>query len=313
MPSIAETQVEISSCLRELDGMIVRQARISDRASLAVKFGLVGLGSMFATIAQFMTFGPTGPTGWQMGGIVASVMVAIGAGFTVLTDKDTAGFMASARKSATIATELFSGNSVIIESLNRATNTHMAMRLMRLALQRAATNSAAKENVFETMFDLARQRIPLAIGVREGDQWTLCVYKAVRQEDGQYLLELVAHERAIKCEIADARKWPSGVGPGGIAFASKREVVVPDMHAYEIGSALTLGNNERSHDRSRYRSIIAVPIKLESEDSPWGVVVATNNKANHFPLDGADGFKTTEFVRSFANLAALAVAITERP
>jgi hypothetical protein len=121
-----------------------------------------------------------------------------------------------------------------------------------------------------------------------------------------------AVSRSIDCEIDAARVWPEGVGAGGVALSRGQEVLVPDLQAPELGTLHQIGDLRREHDAMRYRSIAAVPILVAREKLPWGVVVATSDRAGHFGIDQGTGVRTAEASRALAGMVALGVAMRRR-
>lgn len=310
--------MKIASDLSEVSARLFKSMRDrsikSRRAALFVKAGLIGVGSAFATIAQFMQFGPDGPTAWQLIGIVASVIVAIGAAFVVLTEDDASKEMLVAHEALEKAREIQEESERYRENekaIERAVNLYSAISIMRGALERATVNKRVPDDVIVAMMDLAARNLPIAMGFQQSDQWTICMYKAVQQPSGKYLLQCIAQDRAIKCSTADARSWPEGVGVAGISFSNAREVIVPDLQAHEFGSVFNVGSHERTYDSSRYRAIVAVPVLVDKQKIPWGVAVATSDRPYHFYQYAEPGIKTFEAVRALAAMAALAVAIQQ--
>ena len=56
--------------------------------------------------------------------------------------------------------------------------------------------------------------------------------------------------------------------------------------------------------------MIAVPIMVDGDNVPWGIVSATNDRVNHFSAEQANGLSTLEGARALAGMMALGVAIT---
>jgi hypothetical protein len=128
-----------------------------------------------------------------------------------------------------------------------------------------------------------------------------------QKESDKALLECIAHARKIQCDLSNARAWPEGVGVAGVAFSMKNEITIPDMNAAELGTVFKLNAEARTYDYARYRSMVAVPIRVGSDDIPWGVAVVTSDKPHHFNVEPSDGVPTSEPIRAIAAMAALAV------
>lgn len=164
-------------------------------------------------------------------------------------------------------------------------------------------------DVVQTFLKLTDRLLPVALGFAQADQWTICVYRAVPNHGGRDKLVCTAHNRAIMCDIAEARVWEEGVGVAGISFANRQEVIVPNMHAAGLGSVFNIAAGARGYDAERYRSMAVVPVKVDGQQKPWGVVIATNDRFDHFTLDKDVGLQTAEAVRAVAGMVALAVAV----
>lgn len=150
------------------------------------------------------------------------------------------------------------------------------------------------------------------MGFEISDMWTICVYRAEpNASGGRDSLRCVAHNRAIQCEISEARVWDEGVGVSGISYANQREIIVPDLSSANLGSMFNLAGGARPYDGDRYRSIVCVPVVIHGQGKPWGVVVATSDRVNHFNTDEDGGPKAIEPARLLAAMVALAVVLCE--
>jgi hypothetical protein len=136
----------------------------------------------------------------------------------------------------------------------------------------------------------------------------LCVYVA-EEDPATHRTEFrcVAQEGTRDAPIERARKWPSGVGVAGAAYATNAEIVVPNMTATGIASLYC--TMARQDDPEKYKSIAAVPIASHGDHQPWGVAVATSDRVEHFQLNDGTGSHSVEGVRALASMAALAVAL----
>ena len=182
---------------------------------------------------------------------------------------------------------------------------------MRGIIEQFVARSVTDEiKIVDEMMRAASRLLLIALGFKQSHLWTLCVYKAVNdpQTNGVNLV-CVAKNRAIDCDITEARIWPAGIGTVGMAYANAREIIVPDMQAVELGSTYDLGDMARADDKGRYRSIATVPILVAGGNKPWGVVVATSDQPHHFYVDEETGVRTSEAVRSLASMVALAVVV----
>ncbi len=229
----------------------------------------------------------------------------------IWTEDNAAQELAIARDAVEKTRQMQANMSDILESfdeLDMVIDLYGAMSVMRGIVERACTSSSLNDETIVKMMELSSRNLTIAMNFQQSDQWTICIYKAESRPNERTLLKCLAQERAIKCELNEARIWEEGVGVAGICYANKVELIVPDLQANEIGSMFNVGDRQRQHDRSRYRSIVAVPILVDSLNHPWGVVVATSDTPGHFTTEGGPGLKTSEAARALASMVALAVA-----
>ncbi|HEX8300721.1 GAF domain-containing protein [Sphingomonas sp.] len=181
-------------------------------------------------------------------------------------------------------------------------------------LERAAVTDRVKiEDVLSAFMDTTLRSLPISMGFQQADRWTICVYRAsLNPQTDRYDLICVAHNRAIKCNASEARPWSEGIGVSGISYSNRSEIIVPNLQSASLGSMFNLAAGARDYDDERYRSIVSVPVKVDGQDRPWGVVVATSDRVDHFTPDDETGLKTTEPVRSLAGMVALAAAMCDR-
>ena len=125
------------------------------------------------------------------------------------------------------------------------------------------------------------------------------------------IFRCIAHLRKIPCELSATRAWPEGVGVAGIAYSMNKEIIIKDMSSPETMAMFDLKQMNRDYDKARYASMVAVPITVGTNSTPWGVAVATSDQAGHFSTDQSYGPPTTEPVRAIAAMSALAVKAVE--
>lgn len=248
-------------------------------------------------------------------GAAAAVIVALGGVLLLLSEGDNTDELEIARQAIAKADALTSEQNArkfelerdLAEydqkeeeyeySLIRCTELYTSMEIIRGFIQAiilAKTDDPL--NVIRKIFENTETHIVNALGFKNTDTWTLCVYEARDNEElKRKVLHCVAQLRSIPCEIEKARTWPDGVGIAGQAFATGRERVTPDQFA-EFGAP----DQERAEDRERYRSMVAVPIPASFLKRPWGVVIATSNRVGHFNTNPGSGIRTSEPVRMLA-------------
>jgi hypothetical protein len=308
--------------MSNLDGLREQiAAQLKDRsrnffqATLFVKFIFIVVGTLVVGVAQF--FQGSSSQLWQTIGILGTVVVALGGVFMLLTDRDASAALESARKAldAAKAHETEQQLSQQFEAemageIERAVQLYTAMVVMRGAIERTITATVGDE--IETVSGLlvySRRPLLLALGFDMDDHWTICIYKAAEDVvTKKTQLHCIAHERSIPCDVGEARSWPECVGVGGLSYGQRREIIVPDMTAPELGNLFDLGSLTRSYNLERYRSIVAVPVRVGAETIPWGIVVATSDRAEHFHTDQRTGVRSAEAIRALGSMVSLAVA-----
>lgn len=290
-------------------GRRLTRAKVTSRF---VRFVLVIGAAAIAGVAQFAEFAATGPTGWQLAGIGATAIVAIGAIWSAIVDDDASEELRIAHGAIEHAREMEESLSYLDSfdsEFTKMVALYQVMDLSRGAIERGISVTALDDAALvERMIDACRRSIPIAMGFAQADIWTVCVYRA-EEIDGRTMLRCIAQVRAIECSIADARSWEAGTGIAGSCYANLDEVVVPDLQTPGLRAVFgSAANVSKQDDAIRYRSMAAVPIQVDGVEVPWGVVSATNDKVDHFAPDQAFGIQPIEVVRALAAMAALAIA-----
>lgn len=301
---------------KKISAAFKERAQNFRKSSLFVKIVFVAFFSAVAGVAQFLQFPSTGATFPQILGIIASMIVAVGGIFVLVTEQDASSHLALAHEALEAARDAEAKYEVIDELQYEADlliELYQAMSVMRGAIERVAFLSSPDENdVITNLLTAAGRSLAIAMDFQQADQWTIGVYKAVPdpKEVNRSLLKCVAHKRAIECEVTDARVWKEGTGIMGVAFANGDEIIIPDLQAEGMAAVFgAAGNESRIYDNDRYRSMVAVPIKVDGLDKPWGVVTATNDRVGHFSTKVPTGVRPEEGARALAGMVALAVAV----
>jgi hypothetical protein len=70
----------------------------------------------------------------------------------------------------------------------------------------------------------------------------------------------------------------------------------------------------KANDRARYRSLAAIPVISGTDPAvrPWGVVVATSDRPNHFHADHMTGIRTIEGARALAGMVGVVIRANMR-
>jgi hypothetical protein len=308
-----DLRVRIKKLADELGEIFVERAAKFKRASLFAKIGLISIGSAVAAIAQFAQFPPKGPSAWQIAGIGASVIVAVGGIFVWLTEDDAPRELSTARKAVEKAREALVGYEEMYQIAaenDRLVFLIQAIYLMRSVIEQAASAAISETKMAQLILEACDRSLPIAMGFQQADQWTLGIYQAEPLDDGRRELVCVSTKRAIECDPANARRWKEGTGIAGVSFSIRDEVIIPDLQAEGIGSVFGSAANEvRDYDIERYRSMVAVPILVGKHDEPWGVVAATNDQVAHFSISQRDGLSNSEGARALASMVALGISV----
>jgi GAF domain-containing protein len=298
---------------QQISSLFDRRAWRFKWASRFVKASFVAVGALIAGVAQFLQIPPgQSPTTAQVIGIAATVVVFLGSIFVMIIDEDASEELAAARRAQEEFRELIDELDALPDyeaAIDRQIYLYQSMSVMRSTLERSVVSGDDLLGTVKLMVELTERLLPVALGFKQSDRWTICVYQAEATGTGRDRLVCVAHHRAIRCDVSEARCWDEGVGVAGIAYANRQEVVVPDMQAAGLGSVFNIAAGARDYDEDRYRSIAAVPVRVDGRDKPWGVVVATNDRYGHFSLEEDLGAQTVEGVRLLAGMVALAATV----
>jgi hypothetical protein len=296
-----------------------RRSKNQSSASLLVKIILIVVGSAVATVAQFLDFNSSGPTHSQILGIIAAIAAGIGGIYVVVTDKDAAEELELARDAIESAREL---QYSLIESssefvryqreVKRAVELYQMMSILRGVIEQVIASPLRDTlKIIDVCMEAAQRALPITMGFHQADRWTICVYHAEANDGGKVILKCVAHNRAIKCDLAEARTWAEGVGVSGVAYSNNREVIVPDLLDPGLGTVFDLGDKRKAYDDERYRSLAAVPISVDRAERPWGILIATSDRPHHFEVTEQPGVQTVEGVRALAGMLALAISVSK--
>jgi hypothetical protein len=283
-------------------------------ASFYVKAAFVVLASAVVSALQFLQIAPGQTmTAVQAGGLTGSIVLFFGGVFVLITEEDATEELSVARqaleaaRSAEAAVQSYEERD---ETLKRVTHLYLAAGEMRRVLEKAATSHLSLKATLGLMLESTSRLLPVAASFAQSDRWTICVYKGFPDPaGGRDSLVCVDHLRAISCSVARARRWAEGVGVAGISYATRGDIIVPNLHTFGLGTLFNVAGQSRDYDADRYRSTAAFPIMVDGREKPWGVVVATNDRYDHFNLDQEPGLQTSEAVRLVASMTALAVAI----
>lgn len=319
--------MDLDDLEEEVDKLFHKKAQKIKTASKWVRIVLVLGGTMLAGV--FTVFGGSDvvnlaePATWtarQVGGAVGLGLAFTGGIFVVFADDNSVEELLRAQQATSRAKdqryeilrtydELLGLNGTI----TRLKSLYGAFWASRGALERALSSFTGNEAelVERIMEKVAARSFRIALNFELSDVWTMCVYETRwNAEKRSNYLHLVAHHRSFDCEKEHARTWREGIGVGGIALAKRDEVAIPDVDDPAVGTTFQLDDEVlKPEDRIRYKSMFAVPIFVDEEDEPWGVVIATSDQTGHFGARSISGLSPEEAVRGMAGLAALAVSV----
>ena len=140
----------------------------------------------------------------------------------------------------------------------------------------------AKNALMETLsalLDMVVAQKDVLFGMTD-ERWNFAIY--LYEPTGDQLECLICRRPIRAEETAPHRAWHPGEGHVGLAFSRGEELVASDTSDPQI-EQLFRGHDAkyRDDDTTRYRSIASIPIRTRG-DNPWGVLVATSDRAGRF-------------------------------
>lgn len=282
------------------------------RRIIAIFFGAGG--AALAGWAQFQA--PDTPALYRTLGVVGVLAVLVAAFWGVFVDEDKAEALNTANESIRecdrflVREEDYKGAvSELLEKQRRLTALHQAVMLMREAAEQAFRDRASVDASIANLLRIAAFQLKSAIAIEPGESWTISVFRA-EQTNGCPQLVCIATDRYDQKEPSQVRRWPSGVGWGGAALARDTDIIIPDLSSPDLGTSNNLADRfALPQDTALYRSVAAVPIRVQDQTMTWGVVVATSGAADRFTNDVDDpGYLAPDVVRALAGMIALLVS-----
>lgn len=310
--------------LRDLRGDIEtasgQRAARAKRIGKFVQIAVVTIGSVIIGVCAHGAGSFVWPPQiWVVGTWFGVALVALGSvALTLYTDTSdhldkAVEALALAEQRDNVVQDMVEDEVFLENSVEKLRSLYMLHSVTRHFIERTLTGDHANETeVIEAVLKAARHDFRVALGFEINDTWTIVVYRSYRRDDGYRYLKCIAHDRSVDCAIADAREWKEGIGVGGMALLKDEEVVAPDILHESARSLFRLTNGTfKDQDLVRYRSLIAVPVNVGNDAEPWGVVLATSNRPNHFATASSgsvDEAVSNEALSAFAGIVALAVA-----
>jgi len=273
-----------------------------------------------AALAAIAQFNPGGWSYWAPVGVGATVVFLLIACAMLRYEPEASAEIARAQENLQLArTKLQSVRELEsqLESASRSYGIQLQLlecaKLFRNVIETAAAQGIIDEiAVCRHMLNVGGNSLARASGFETQHDWTVTIYRAVEVSPGKMELTPVAQERAVKCDLSDARCWPAGVGMAGRCLAEKREIASRDIWEGETLGAQTVGVSvARPHDRTQYRSMFVTPISVQpNAGEPWGVVCASTNTVGHFHRDSDNTNDQAEATRILAKMFELGILVT---
>jgi hypothetical protein len=297
----------------QLSEAICERLKNSARCLRIARTVFLGIAAFAAGGAQFLEFWPNAPQGWQIVGLTSCGIILVGAIFFAIADDNAPEQLEIARRAieeAEQATFEASLSGEIVEELEdtglRFSHLYLACMAMRGALEHVEGLKARDSKAFAgAVLESVHPFLPTALAVETWHRWTFGVYEI--QGDSPKELVCVAHRRAVECEIQDARRWPTDRGVMGVAVSRRQEVIVADSREPSVRSVFGLSHLEKEGDDQRYVAFAVCPVLIGNSDTVWGVVIATNDQADHFSDEISPS--AVEIVRAVSAMMALGVSI----
>jgi hypothetical protein len=316
-PAVDLPPGSLPALAREISLLSRQKTRAIYRTTRVLNF-LVAAGSFFIASATFELTPPGQWTNWNYFGLIASIVVLISALVLLGTQTDSYRELEHGRAALNKAQDLQTRGhrkdtqfaeieEVYKAEIERLSHLQAGRDLIRAIIEDVASSQLHRtdEDVISRILSQAQRSLFLAHGFRLNEHYTICIYKAKQDPDSKkFKLHCVAHIRSIMCDLTESRTWAEGVGVAGVAYARKSEIVVPDLLAPQLGTLYNLPEKKQDDD-SKYRSIVAEPIFLESSD-PWGILVSTSSEPDHFSIKNR---AFSEVAQSLAGMISLAIKV----
>lgn len=284
---------------------------------LFFKVALILAGGTLASAAQFMAEPADGETPWKIVlGVGGSLMALAGGVLVAFVDRDGPKALELARQANDQAqTFLIQRDQILQEVSNLRRQSQRdrylfgAARAMREGIEQSLSAGKKTDETLQLLLDLPYRSLTAAMGFESGERWTLSVFQ--RTPAPSPALVRVAGVRAERTEESKAgRKWGLDEGYVGAAFTRKGDVILDDAQAAGVLAMINIPPEKiQSSDPTRYRSVAAIPVRVDGDAAPWGVVVATSDRLRRFDIaPGSAGSAHVEGTRLIAEMVALAIA-----
>lgn len=245
--------------------------------------------------------------------ILLLILIAIAGSIVLLTDKSATSVVHDAQLAIDSGDQVkasLAEAEVVISELSkqlskdgRVADIAEAMRSVIDVALAAESNSEEQLRVwFTDLLDFFVSSKLTIFGIAD-EQWNFSIYLL----DGEGNLVCAATRRPTMAEQdAPHRAWREGEGHVGKAYQGRRALVCSDSTDPNVRGFFDAPDGKAtSYDADRYRSIAAIPI-LDNNGPPYGVLVATSEKAGRFRPDEEETFKP---LQSASNTLATLVSV----
>jgi len=305
--------------LNEVDDALSKRVHAVARVQRYLKNSFIAFGSLLVGgFGAFSAASSWPPSAIQVAILFGALLTFVGGLVGIFSEQDPTELIDIARREAhkaeaeaALSASRRAKLKIFHSTVNELKSLYLVYNTCRGTLETALTHDTTDEiKLIENCLQGSRHDLRVALSLEMSDYWTLCVYRAEKDVNEDITLRCVAHLRSVDCNIENARTWAVGVGIAGITYAKNSEVREPDVFAPKAGSSyMPNDSTSRPSDDDKYRSMFGVPIRVGSDTTSWGVIVATSSNSTHFGNDKFEGLPPEEAVRTLAGVAAMAVAI----
>ena len=313
--------MELGESRRQVYALFEASSQRLRNALRFVKIFFILLGSLGVGVAAMLSSANDELSGYHWLGLAGALLVFLGGIAVLFLDADHTDALEKARVALDAAGEIDAENQNYAEylrsfdlSVRQLRSLYFGLMACRGVLEQALRDKVTDETkLINVCLESSRRNFRAAFGFELDSVWTICIYRLSEpREDQRRYLQCIAHHRSIECDISNAREWAEGVGVAGIAVAKNDEVVAPDLLDDRLGTVYRFDNGSRKpEDEKRYRSAFAVPISVNPTERPWGAIIATSDRPNHFGSSDSAGVPPEEAARALAGIVALAISACE--
>lgn len=287
---------------------------------LGFKVGLILIGGTLASGAQFMPDPSSGEIPWKLVlGLGGSLMALAGGIMVAFVERDAPKALELARSANDQAQVFLVQQERILQEVSQlrrqsARDRYLfgAARAMREAIEQSLSQCMSLPDTVRLLLNLPYRSLTAAMGFEAGERWTLSVFE---KQEGAPTLVRIAGVRAERTEEGRVgREWGVTEGYVGAAFTRSSDVILDNAQEPGVLAMIHIPQEKyQASDTVRYRSVAAIPVRVDGDSSPWGVVVATSDIVGRFErTPGTAGSAHAEGARLVAGMVALAIATAHK-